>query len=180
MVDQPGRHCAGQILHGFRIKAVLHQPPLVVEHGLGKLPVLLLVGLAVAVVNGLLICLLIPEVINHIVLQKPQGLLIVLNGSAVFYRVYQVLGHTEQLHMLFVNPLHTEPVAVFPHHKLPSLLFSKISHHFTTPEPGKQAMICPGGVLKKWSKQRKIFATCCPSAVTFQHIHHERKKKEAA
>ena len=49
-----------------------------------------------------------------------------------FYSIHQILRHAEQFHVLLVNALHTQPVAVFPHHMLSIPLLQQNLYHFTT------------------------------------------------
>ena len=118
VINQPGRHRTRQIFHGFLVESVGRQPFFVMEHRLRKLPVLFLMGFDAAVMDGFLIRFLIPEVINHIVLQKSQNSLVDFYSRAFFDCVYQFLRHPEQLHMLLVNPIYPDSVGVFPHHAL--------------------------------------------------------------
>ena len=141
MVDEPGSHRTGQILHGFLIKPISRQALFIIEHRLGELPVLLLVSRHAVVVNGGLVGLLIPEVVHHIVLQKSQSLLIFLYTGSCFYSIHQIFRHAEQFHVLLVNALHTQPVAVFPHHMLSIPLLQQNLYHFTTLSFAKQETV---------------------------------------
>ena len=73
VVNQPGRHRAGQIFQDLFVKTAFLQALFVIEHRPGKLPVLLLVGLHAAVVDGGLVRFLIPEVMDDIVPSKIPG-----------------------------------------------------------------------------------------------------------